>query len=335
VVFFIRGGRNYGNKTYINELKNDETIEELAESLLGQFYQTNIPAKQILVNVELANGKVLEEALYKLYGLKVKISTPKLGLKKDVIDTCSENARLALQKRIKERIKNDNLLAAVAKLFHIEKPIKRIEIYDNSHISGTNPVGCMVVAGPDGFIKREYRRYNIKTSNSGDDYAMMTEVITRRLAKLSELNKPDIMIIDGGKGQLSSVMKVMQANGVNDIIVVAMAKGVDRNAGREFFHLPDRQEFQLPKGDPVLLYLQNIRDEVHRYAIGSHRLKREKQIRRSELDDIPGIGSYRKRQILRYFGSVAEAKNASIPDLMRINGISKKIAEMIYSNLHK
>lgn len=333
-VFFIRGGKNYGNRTYFNQLSEGDDPAEIFESLICQFYQFNPPPQEIIASMEFPHAREMALGIGKIFGAKTKVLHPKLGAKKDLLDFCLENAKLALIRENKERIRHQNMLDAVAKLFFISEPLKRIEIYDNSHISGTNAIGCMVVAGPGGFEKKEYRKFNIKTAQTDDDFAMMREVLSRRMKRLNDENRPQLMIIDGGQGQLSSVLEVMDRYPEHGIKIVAMAKGVDRNAGREYFIQRDAEPFQLPVGDPLLHYLQNLRDEVHRYAIESHRGKREKQIRQSQLDDIPGIGSYRKRQLLRTFGSFEAIKSASVSDLMRVNGISRVTAKMIFDYLN-
>lgn len=334
-VFFIRGGRNYGNKNYFNQLNSSESHNDIFTSLMCQFYQFNPPPLQILISHELENPKEIATGIGNIFNLKTTIVHPKKGYKKDLLDFCLENAKLALIKENKERIKNESMLQAVGKLFDINNAIKRIELYDNSHISGTNAVGCMVVVDKSGFNKKEYRKFNIKSARGDDDFGMMREVIERRMKRLSEDNKPDLMIIDGGIGQLNAVLEVMDRFPNNQITVVAMAKGEDRNAGREHFISADRPPFQLPKGDPLLNYLHSIRDEVHRYAIETHRSKREKTLRHSQLDDIPGIGSYRKRQLLSSFGSIEAIKSASIIELTRINGISKATAKIIFDHFNR
>ncbi len=264
---------------------------------------------------------------------KVTIKTPKIGALKDLIEFAQDNAKNALMERERQRITNAHQLQAVANLFKMTKQIKRIEVYDNSHNFGTYAVGAMIVATPDGFQKSEYRSFLIQTPKKQDDYAMLREVLTRRLEKLNSKNYPSLMLVDGGKGHFGAAKEVMKSFGINDIKLVCIAKGVNRNAGREHFYTDDQDIFQLPKGDKTLHYLQTIRDEVHRFAITAHRKKRAKDLKKSTLDDLPGIGAKRKNALLSYFGSVAAIKAASVEDIIKVDGISRKMAEKILLEL--
>jgi len=254
---------------------------------------------------------------------------PSRGSVKDLIDFAVENTKEELSKKEKERIKNENNLSAIAELFGVKKEIKRIEVYDNSHTFGTDQVGCMVVVNKDGFDKSQYRKFNINSSDEHDDYGMMREVISRRIKNLTDENYPDIMLIDGGKGQLSVVEEILKSAKITDIKVVGIAKGPERNAGREKFFITGRNEFQLPKGDTTLLFLQFMRNEVHRFAIETHRAKRAKRITKSGIDTIPGIGKKRKKDLLTFFGSFEAIKNADGKDLAKVNGISATLAKHI------
>lgn len=329
-IFFIRGGSNYGNKAYFYDDLDQEQNHEIIENFIGQFYQNKQCPKTILLSDPIKESEILEEALKNLFGYKIKIMYPKTNKVKNVIQIALDNAKEALEKRQKEMVKHSDELEKVAELFNISKPIKRIEVYDNSHVFGSNAVGCMVVYKDYGFEKNEYRRFNIKSTDLGDDYAMLREVLTRRLKKLTEDNKPDLMLIDGGKGHLSITEEVFKKLGINDIKYVCISKGEDRNAGREYFHQSEKPAFQLPYQDKTLHFLQVLRDEVHRYAITSHRTKRAKEVRRSVLNDIPSVGSFRKKMLIQYFGSAEAVMNASIDDLLKVRGINKDTAEKIF-----
>ena len=332
-IFFIRTGQNYGNKAYYFDDIEEDYLGEIIENFIGQFYQNNLPPKQIVVDRDIANGDDLSSALSDYVKYKVTIKKPKVGALKDLVEFAQDNAKNALMERERERIQNSQVLQGVANLFKMTKPIKRIEVYDNSHNFGTYAVGAMVVATPEGFQKGEYRSYLIQTPKKQDDYAMLREVLTRRLEKLNAKNYPSIMLVDGGKGHFSTAQEVMKSFGIDDIKLVCIAKGVNRNAGREHFYTEDQDVFQLPKGDKTLHYLQTIRDEVHRFAITAHRKKRSKDIKKSSLDDLVGIGVKRKKALLNYFGSVTAIKAASVEDIIKVDGISRKMAESILQGL--
>lgn len=330
-IYFIRGGKNYGNKSYYNDNVMDMEEWEILETFISQFYQSNPPPKCIILSHDIPSKKAIEELL----GENVKLlgSSAKQQIL-DLIDFGLNNTKEALSKFLKERLKHEADLAQVANLFGIKEQIRRVEIYDNSHISGTNAVGCMVVYTEDGFDKNQYRKFNIKSTNQADDYEMLREVLTRRLSKLTPQNYPNLMLIDGGKGHLSVAMEMLAKLGHEELNIVCISKGPDRNAGREFLHLKDGRSFQLGPRDKTLNFLQILRDEVHRYAIKSHRDRRSKELTRSNLDSVPGIGAKRKVLLLRHFGSFDAIMKASAQDLSRVSGISKLIAEKIFNYLH-
>jgi excinuclease ABC subunit C len=342
-VFFFRGGHNYGNRAYFPKHEKDETAESILGAFLAQFYEDKPAAPMILISHKVEDMALLEEALSAKEGnRRVRISIPERGTRKRLIDFVEKNASDALARHLLERAGDAAMLDGVAKLFGLDEPPKRIEVYDNSHIAGTDMVGGMIVAGPEGFIKNAYRKFNIKDAEAGDDYGMMREVMTRRFRRVGEEgcgpgaeDWPDLLLIDGGLGQLSAVTDVLTEIGIADqIAIVGIAKGPDRNAGREKFFMNGREMFQLPEQDPVLHYLQRLRDEVHRYAIGSHRARRVKKIGASPLDSIPGIGARRKKALLQHFGSAQEVARAGGDALQKAEGISHAIALKIYNFFH-
>lgn len=341
-VFFFRGGQNFGNRAYFPLHTDDSTPAEILESFIGQFYQRSPAPEQIMLSHDIQEAAALEEALELLHKTKVTLSSPKRGEKADLMKMVIQNAKEALQRKRAEEASQARLLEGVAELFGMVTPPNRIEIYDNSHIMGTHEVGVMVVAGPEGFRKQAYRRFNIarESVGQGDDYAMMREVFTRRFERLLREDPtrqtdswPDLVLIDGGAGQLSAVEKVLQELGVIGVTYVGIAKGEDRNAGRERFFMPGREPFSLPKDDPVLYYLQRLRDEAHRFAIGSHRTRRQNALTRSALNDVPGIGDKRKKALLTHFGSVKAIEQATIEELMQVEGISRATAQGIHEFL--
>ena len=333
-VYFLRSGKNFGNKSYYYEISAASDINQIVEQFLLRFYENHTPPKDIVLRnlIDTEQASLIEEYLKSLYNSATNF---KLSSKKhqDLLDFADHNAKSSLEKHLKEKIKNTNLLNSVAKLFNVKTQINRIEIYDNSHISGTNAVGCMVVYSKEGFEKKQYRKYNIKSTNLGDDYAMLKETLSRRLGNLTDENRPDLIMIDGGAGHLTAAIEVFTKMQII-IPFVCIAKGRDRNAGREFFHLLSLPAFQLPVGDPVLYFLQILRDEAHNYAIKSHRQRRSKDITKSSIDEIPGIGSARKKALLQYFGSAQDLLNASVEDISKVSGISKIIAKKIFNYLH-
>lgn len=344
-VFFFRSGANYGNRAYYpSHDKSLETSEVLA-SFIGQFYADRPPPLLVLLSEEPQEAELLAEALTIKAGRRVALQVPKRGDKRKLIDHAATNAREALARRLAEHGAQRKLLEGVATLFDLPAPPERIEVYDNSHISGTNALGGMIVAGPEGFHKQAYRKFNIRGDDpslvAGDDYGMMREVLRRRFGRAlredqerQQAGWPDLVLIDGGAGQLSAAMAVMAELGLQDLPIAAIAKGPDRNAGRERFFLPGREPFSLEMKDPVLYYLQRLRDEAHRYAIDSHRARRTKALGRSELDDVPGIGAARRKALLHHFGSVRAISRAGIADLQAVSGISATVAKKIYDHFH-
>ncbi len=343
VMFYIyRAGQACGHYAYFPENTKDYgDIADLLEKFILQLYQNNLPAKNIILNHDIENKKTLAAALQKLHKINIKISFPKLGVKNKLVQIATENANLTLQQKIKSSAKNIQALEDLKKIFNLNKVPTRIEIYDNSHIQGAFPVGAMVVVGQNGFEKKEYRLFNIKglqteVYNRGDDYAMLKEVLTRRFTRLQKdsTKMPDFIIIDGGKGHLSVVEKLLDKFQL-DINFVCMSKGINRNAGEEQFHRPNTPSFTLDKNLPIMKYLQILRDEVHNFAINTHRKKRSKAIRASSLDNIPGIGNMRKKALLNYFGSFDSISGATIDELAKIDGISKELAKKIHTVLQK
>lgn len=344
-IFFFRGGQNYGNRSFFPVHTEGEDAAEIMSSFLMQFYEDKEAPAEILISHEVGQLKLMEQALSsrEIQSRRVYISTPSRGMRVRLIEFVLRNAEDALQRHITERKGDAVLLEEVAKLFGLDEPPRRIEVYDNSHISGTNMVGAMIVAGPEGFRKNAYRKFNIRDAAKGDDYGMMREVMTRRFGRAADEGVdregeewPDLVLIDGGLGQLSTVGKALEEVGVaSDVVFVGIAKGEDRNAGREKFFLPGKEPFQLPIDDPVLQYLQRLRDEAHRFAIGAHRTRRTMQIGQSLLDEVPGIGAKRKKALLLHFGSAKAVQDAGLSDLERVEGISKDIARKIYSHFHE
>jgi excinuclease ABC subunit C len=342
-VFFFRGGQNFGNRAYFPLHAADDTDAEILEAFVGQFYDSFPPPKDVLLNAETPNQAVLAEALTIKAGRNVAINVPQRGDRRKLVDHAAVNAREALLRRMAENTAQRKLLEGVANVFSLAAPPERIEVYDNSHISGTNMVGAMVVAGPSGPMKNAYRKFNIKTQDlaPGDDYGAMREVLTRRFARAQKEDPerklgqwPDLVLLDGGQGQLNAGLKVLADLGINDLCVAGIAKGPDRNAGREQFFMPDREAFQLPPNHPVLYFLQRLRDEAHRFAITAHRAKRSKAIGQSLLDEVTGIGAARKKALLRHFGSAKDVAAAGLKDLQSVTGISAATAKKIYDHFH-
>lgn len=342
-IFFFRAGQNFGNRAYFPAHARDVEIDEVLDAFIGQFYAQREPPRLILISHPVANAGLIEEALTKHAGRKVELHHPQRGTKRDLVDHALSNARDALRRRLAETSSQQQLLAGVAEVFGLEAPPQRIEVYDNSHIMGRHAVGAMIVAGPEGLRKNAYRKFNIRGEEiePGDDYAMMKEVLSRRFQRLlkedaegSAADWPDLLLIDGGRGQLSATIQVMQELGIDDLPVVGIAKGPDRNAGREQFFLPGREPFMLEPRHPVLFFLQRLRDEAHRFAIGTHRAKRAKDQIRSPLDEIPGIGGARKKALLLHFGSARAVSRAGLTDLEAVPGISKAVAKRIYDHFN-
>ena len=344
-VFFIRAGQNWGATAHYPRHEREQTPEEVLSAFLVQFYDKRPPPKLILVNKLPDQAELIADALELKAGRKVEVRRPERGSKKDLVTQAARNAGEALSRKLAETASQTRLLAEVAKVFELETPPERIEIYDNSHIQGTNAVGGMVVAGPEGFIKNAYRKFNIKDTSiePGDDYGMMREVMRRRFSRaLKEreegngANWPDLVLIDGGLGQLNAVIEALAGIGVTpeDVNLVSIAKGVDRNAGREQFFRPGRAPFKLPETAPVLYYLQRLRDEAHRWAIGAHRAKRSAAIKASPLDEIEGVGPTRKKALLHHFGSAKGVSLAKVADLMEVDGVNEALAERIWGHFN-
>jgi excinuclease ABC subunit C len=383
-VFFFRTGQNWGNRAYFPRADRSLEPGEVLGAFLAQFYDDKPPPRSVFVSHEIPDRALLAEALAVKTGRKVEVAVPMRGEKKDLVDHAMANAREALGRRLADTASQQRLLAGVAEAFGLARAPRRIEVYDNSHIQGTNAVGAMVVAGPEGFRKNQYRKFNIRSEDltPGDDYGMMREVLTRRFKRLmaeapraaglteeaaapprppesqaavaadanaaggadapadepgemAETPWPDLVLIDGGEGQLGAVREIFAALGVADVPLVAIAKGPDRDAGRETFHMPGKPSFKLPPRDPVLYFVQRLRDEAHRFAIGSHRARRKRDIREGGLQEIPGIGPTRKRALLRHFGTLRAIERASLADLARVPGINDETAKRIFDFFHE
>lgn len=339
-VFFIRGGRNNGNRAFYPRHASDVSAADVMTAFLLQFYDDKPPPAQIITNIESSEQRLLGEALALQRGQKVQFILPQRGEKKEVLDHAVLNAREALERKLAESAGQAVLLKKVAELFHLPAPPARIEVYDNSHLMGQAPYGAMIVGGAEGFIKRAYRKFSIRGPVApGDDFGMMKEVMTRRFAQLTVEDKgnenwPDLLLIDGGKGQVRVVREMLAEQGLSCIPVVGIAKGVDRNAGREWFFVEGEEPFQLPVNDPVLYYLQRLRDEAHRFVITTHRAGRSKALTRSGLDDIPGVGPSRKKALLTRFGSARNVGQAALEELEQVPGINSEMAQVIYGYFH-
>jgi excinuclease ABC subunit C len=341
-VYFFRGGRNYGTRAYFPSHDKSAEPAEILAAFLSQFYDSHPPPPLVLLSDEVAECELLAEALTLKADRKVEIAVPKRGDKRRLIEHALNNAREALGRRMAESASQAVLLEGVARAFGLDAPPRRVEVYDNSHLGGTNALGAMIVAGPDGFIKSAYRKFNIKGPvTPGDDYAMMREVLTRRFARALKEDPdreqegwPDLVLIDGGQGQLGVVREVFAELGLTEIALVSIAKGPDRDAGRERFFMADRPPFSLEPKDPVLYFLQRLRDEAHRFVIGGQRTRRAGDITRSPIDEIPGIGPRRKKALLLHFGSARAVSRASRQDLEAVDGISEAVAGLIYRHFH-
>ena len=365
-VFFFRAGRNYGNRAYFPSHDKNLSAAEVLSSFVAQFYDNKPTPSPVLVSHTLEDQTLLAEALELRAGHKVDLVRPQRGAKRKLIDNARANAREALARRLAESSSQRALLESLATSFGLEAAPQRIEVYDNSHIQGTDSYGAMIVAGPEGFQKSAYRKFRIKGSapardpgatapraasglaeaaegySAGDDYAMMREVLTRRFKRLLKEDPdrqtdawPDLLLIDGGAGQVSAVHGILAELGVEDVPMVGVAKGVDRDAGKEEFHRTGQRPFALRRGDPVLYFVQRMRDEAHRFVIGAHRAKRSKAVGATPLDDVPGVGATRKRALLAHFGSAKAVSRAGLADLKAVDGISEKIAETIYDFFHE
>ncbi|MEP2234395.1 MAG: excinuclease ABC subunit UvrC [Alteripontixanthobacter sp.] len=344
--FFIRGGQNWGARSFFPTHTQGVEPEQVLADVLAQFYEEVPPPRTVLVDRELAEQELLTEALGALAERKVEISVPQRGERRKLMQQASRNAAEALDRRLAETGTRAKTLREVAEFLELSDVPQRIEVYDNSHIQGSKALGAMVVAGAEGFLKNQYRKFNIREAQTNDDYAMMREVMQRRFRKLAEGEEgkkdshesvwPDLVLIDGGKGQMSTVKTALEEMGIEDQVpLIAIAKGPHHGReGREVFHFPDGREKTLPTNSPVLFYLQNLRDEVHRYAIGAHRAKRSRAITASPLDEIPGIGPARKRALLLHFGTAGKVRAASLEDIQRAPGVSAAVAQTIYDFYH-
>lgn len=342
--FFIRGGQNWGHRSFFPAHTADVPEDEVMTQFLTQFYEEVPPARTVLLDRELEEGALLSEALAERNGYKVALSVPQRGDRRRLMEQAKRNAVEALDRRLAESTTQAKLLREVADLFDLPEPPDRIEVYDNSHIQGTNALGAMVVAGPEGFRKGQYRKFNIKSKDTvpGDDFGMMREVFQRRFARAQAEDPdrdagdwPDLVLIDGGRGQLNAAKGVLEDMGIEDVVMVGVAKGPGHGReGREVFHLMDGRDFTLPTNAPVLFYLQRLRDEVHRFAIGAHRDKRAKAIGASPLDEVPGIGPARKKALLMHFGTARSVRGASLEDLQKAPGVSAAVAQQVYDFYH-
>ncbi len=360
-VFFFRTFQNWGNRAYFPRADKSLPPEEVLSSFLSQFYEDKHPARLILLSHEIEDRTLLEEALSVRANRSVEIATPKRGDKLDLVQHAHQNARDALGRKLAESASQQRLLEGLAATLHLPGPPQRIEVYDNSHIQGTAAVGAMIVAGPEGFRKSAYRKFNIRSDDitPGDDFGMMREVLQRRFARLVKESPrtapdaaiepsagavpdpadaspwPDLVLIDGGPGQLSAAREILTGLGITDLAIAGVAKGVDRDAGREVIHMPGHQPFRLEPRDPVLYFIQRLRDEAHRFAIGTHRAKRSKEFVRSPLDEIAGVGPSRKRALLHHFGTAKAVARAGLSDLENVPGINRATAKLVYDFFHE
>jgi excinuclease ABC subunit C len=364
-VFFFRTGQNWGNRAYFPKADRALGASEILGAFLAQFYDDKPPPRCILVSHEFEERALLAAALSTKSGRKVEVSVPQRGERKELVQHALANAREALARKLADTSSQQKLLNALTEIFSLPRSPRRIEVYDNSHIAGSNPVGAMIVAGPEGFRKNQYRKFNIRSQDlsPGDDYGMMREVLQRRFKRLLaeaprpsladalaaeqsgtvhfddeqaiEQSWPDLVLIDGGQGQLGAAQETLAAMGVSDVPLVAIAKGPDRDAGRETFFMAGKSPFKLPPRDPLLYFIERLRDEAHRFAIGSHRTRRKKDIREAGLQEIPGIGPTRKRALLRHFGTLKAIERASLPDLAQVPGINAETARKIYEFFHE
>jgi excinuclease ABC subunit C len=337
-VFFIRANQSWGNRDFYPKTGAGAEEPEIMEAFLTQFYDDKDPPRLILLSHPVENPDLVAEALAIRAGRKVELAIPQRGEKAELVENATRNARESLARRMAESTTQNKLLTGLAEAFDLDSPPQRIEVYDNSHIQGTNAVGGMIVAGAEGFLKSQYRKFNIKSEAgaNSDDFGMMKEVLTRRFERLLKEDPerktdmwPDLLLIDGGQGQVSAVAEIMSELGVEDIPMVGVAKGIDRDAGKEEFHRPGERPFALQRNDPVLYFIQRLRDEAHRWAIGAHRAKRAKAVSLTPLDDIPGIGATRKRALLQHFGSAKAVARAGLADLQAVDGISEAMAKTI------
>ena len=355
-VFFFRAGSNFGNRAYFPAHDKQTEPEDVLAAFIGQFYDDKVPPRLVLISHDIPEAELIAEALSTRADRKVELSRPQRGGRRKLMDHALTNAREALGRRMAESASQRKLLDGVAAAFGLDTTPERIEVYDNSHIQGSNAVGAMIVAGPDGLMKNAYRKFNIRNVTgresarqegledveAGDDYAMMRQVLTRRFGRALKEDPdrtagvwPDLILVDGGQGQLTVAREVFDELGIDDVTVVGVAKGPDRDAGRERFFMPDREPFLMERRDPVLYFLQRLRDEAHRFAIETHRAKRTKQISANPLDEIAGIGAKRKKALMHHFGSARSVSRAGLGDLEAVEGISKAVARKIYDHFHE
>ena len=343
-VFFIRANQNWGNRDFYPRISADHSHAEVLEAFVGQFYSSKEAPRQLILSHDIENADLVSAALSEAAGRKVELIYPQRGEKFELVSGALRNAKESLALRMSETATQAKLLRGIAEAFDLDDAPKRIEVFDNSHIQGAHAVGAMIVSGPDGFLKNQYRKFNIRGDNltPGDDFGMMKEVMTRRFTRLIKEDPertseswPDLLLIDGGAGQVSAVAEILETLGVEDVPMVGVAKGVDRDHGKEEFYIPGRSVFALQRNDPVLYFVQRMRDEAHRFAIGTHRAKRAKAISANPLDDIAGIGASRKRALLAHFGSAKAVSRANLADLKAVDGISAAMAEKIYDFFHE
>nr|WP_207497628.1 excinuclease ABC subunit UvrC [Limimaricola pyoseonensis] len=343
-VFFIRGNQNWGNRDYYPRVSGEEDPSEVMQAFVGQFYANREPARLLLLSHGLDDPDLMVEALSEKAGRKVEVAVPQRGEKAELVEGAQRNARESLARRMSETATQAKLLRGLAEAFDLDEAPSRIEVYDNSHIMGTDAVGGMIVAGPEGFEKGQYRKFNIRGTDitPGDDFGMMKEVLTRRFQRLlkEDPNRespawPDLLLIDGGAGQVSAVQEILDELGVEDVAMIGVAKGVDRDHGKEEFYRTGMRPFALPRNDPVLYFIQRLRDEAHRFAIGTHRAKRAKAVGATPLDEVAGVGATRKRALLAHFGSAKAVSRANLADLEAVQGVSKSLAKKIYDHFHE
>ncbi len=342
-VFFIRAHQSWGNRDFYPRTGAGAEEPEILEAFLTQFYDDKEPPRLILLSHPVENPDLVTEALTGLAGRKVELAVPQRGEKAELVENATRNARESLARRMSESSTQNKLLQGLAEAFDLDAPPQRIEVYDNAHIQGSDAVGGMIVAGPEGFLKSQYRKFNIRSEagKNSDDFGMMREVLTRRFERLLKEDPerktdawPDLLLIDGGAGQVSAVGGILSELGVDDIAMVGVAKGIDRDAGKEEFYREGQPPFALQRNDPVLYFIQRLRDEAHRWANGAHRAKRAKAVGATPLDEVPGIGAARKRALLAHFGSAKAVSRAALPDLKAVPGISEAIAEAVYNFFH-
>ncbi|KMQ85386.1 excinuclease abc subunit c [Lasius niger] len=342
-VFFIRGGNSNGNRAFYPEHAAEADLPEIMSAFLGQFYEDKIPPKEIILSDYPKDEALLLEALEIRRGKKLFFRFPQRGDRKAVLDYVSMNAKEALARHLSEKLSQEKILKRLQEAANLKAIPQRIEIYDNSHIMGTSPYGVMVVAGTEGFMRNAYRKFSIQTATPGDDFGMMKEVMQRRFLRMSaeeakgdkeDWTRPDLLLIDGGKGQVSAVKEILETLGIANVPVMGIAKGPDRNAGREWFFVDGKKPFQLPPEDLLLYYLQRLRDEAHRFAITTHRKGRGKAFLHSKLEDVPGVGSKRRRALLARFGSLKNIGQATVEELVQVPGVSRRLSQEIYDYFH-